>query len=195
MSVPMTEERFEKVVKAFWSAMIEIYGKRWEVEHETEATTMWRGVLEGQSVERIHAALELCRDAGDQHPINLSTFVRRLKSIRIEQPQQQKALPPKPVTQEHQQAFRKAADSVKSSSHSGKVRSVLTHGESYTDFLRFASEAMATGKTMFQVKWERLNANGWTIDDEKSMYESARRAHYALYEGTTNLLVDCAERK
>lgn len=73
----------EKHYHHFWARMLGIYGKRWVEDHGKVANPTWRDALKKMAFSRVAGAVDVCMNSNDAHPITLSQFVFRAKSVKL----------------------------------------------------------------------------------------------------------------
>lgn len=170
----------EKTVNQFWVAMAQIYGKKWYEEYGEYPNEMWIDAINELPAERLLAAVKVCRNYGDKYIINLSQFMGRARELRIEE-HQYAQLPPPEVDKEQIEKYRKYLKS-KFGKVKNKVRSIFLPGESNREFDEAKREALQNGISVKDFEWARLEANGWTKEDEEKMCRLAQAGLYDLYD-------------
>ena len=160
-----------------------IYGKRWTDDHGAKANPTWRDVLKAMSFEKAARTIEICLNSNDAHPITLSQFIYRAKSISIKAQQDFEKLPKPNITPEQQhQNLEKFGKMVSNTLKKPKarMRSIMLPGEGLGDLQR-AMAVCRTEKDRAKFVVDRLAKNGWTMADEKRYAGAARTVGCSLY--------------
>jgi len=190
--INLSDDIQQQAYDRFWVAMGEIYGEQFFTEFGPEMPDQWRMAVGSLNLEQIKRGIDLCRDSGDSYIPRLPQFMGRARTAPQRSPEAQKRITSGKASTEVQERLHAFVERHREDPSRG-VRSVLHGGESMVDYKAALSKARRNGKTTFEFKWERLNANGWTMEDEKRFYDAAKVCGISLYNGTTNLLRDCNE--
>jgi len=166
----------------FWARMLGIYGKRWNDDHGLTINPSWRDVLKTMSFEKVAKTIEICLNSNDAHPITLSQFIHRAKSISIKAQQDFESLPAPKITPEQRQINLERFGRMISNTlvkPKSRLRSILLPGEGLDDIQRALGKCR-TEKDRALCIIDRLAKNGWTMADEKLYAVSAHTVGYKL---------------
>lgn len=170
-----TDQHFPRL----WDRLSAIYGRRFIDDNGREMNGEWKESVARLSFEQVAYALDICRGAGDAHPINLSLFMARARQRKAHHTVTKSLPSPKPS---HDVVAKASQESHKLVASKTSRRKMTLPGETRKMFEAAMEAAIEDGKSRENFMWSRMEANGWTEYDERRIHANAVSIGYRLYD-------------
>ena len=162
----LNEDHFKRI----WTALTEIYGRRFMDEFGTKMPKRWRERLSTLSKQQIAYGIEACENAGDAFPPTLSQFVVRCRAM----PRPERFLAPRlPRLPVNPVKARAAQEFIRRELTRGRMgRCVALPGDGLGEQQQARMRARMNETTFMAY---RFLLNGWTVEEERDWVAALHR--------------------